>query len=1113
MQTQPPPSLPKNRQPFLRLLMPAVMLVAVLGMVAAMMMSGMSRSPVTFIFPLMMISSMVMMFQPGGQDVDEIRRSFHRHLDALGDGVRRARRTQQEQTVARHPHPQSLWTFTGTDGGGTDTEPGVVRLGTAVQAPEDPLEIPVDVPPEDLEPVCAMSLRDLATRYATLDAPVAVDLREFPVVAVTGPGAVDQVRAMQGALVLQDPTAVTVDGPHDRWLPHDGPLVVRFRHGRADRAGQGADGTGGSGGVRGVPPTVVSGGASGGCTVVADPDEATEDAARTGGLLLHSDGEVLSAWTVDGWRPFAAADRLSDVELAGLCRARCHRRQETSLLDLPGGDLRVPVGHSGRTPVYLDIRESAKGGIGPHGLCIGATGSGKSELLKAVVTSFAHHHSATELNFVLVDFKGGAAFAGMERLPHTSAVITNLSEEAVLVDRMQDALLGEMHRRQETLRAAGMTTATGYNAAHPGTMPSLLVVVDEFSELLLARPEFAEVFAAIGRLGRSLGLHLLLASQRLEEGRLRGLESHLSYRIALRTFSAAESRALIGSTAAHDLPTTPGAAILAESAGGAGQVRFRAAYVSGPEVPADRRIIRELGVEPEAAGTTMDLVVDRLAGPNLNPIWLAPLPTVLPASDLLAGTGTTGAGDPAAAPVPLCVPVGLEDLPFDGVQRPCTVDLRRRHWAVVGSPGTGRTTLLRTLVVGLVLTSPGVAVYVLDPGGSLASLARLPQVAAVVGPDLTDRLLDDLEQDPPAGVTHRVLLVDGVDALGESDRRLAALVAGGLERGVHVVVTALRWTFRPALRDLLTGHIELRMPPADSDFRDAQRSLPDTPGRGVSPAGRQVQIAWSDAEAVEHARRVSTSRGDTDLVMRMLPAVVDYAGVLAAADAAHHIPAGVLLGLGGAALGPLTWDRTTSTHLTVVGQSGSGVTTTLRTVVTDLVGRSGPGEVEVLVADARRGLLGVPGYRSPAGFATELARWAEILRGRIPDDVTTLSPQMLRDRSWWSGPDLVVVVDDLDHSTDLATALDTVVPLLPHAADIGLHLVTARRSAVLGRSTYTPLLQGVRDSTAWVLLSAPREDGPVAGQVLGPRPPGRGVLVRGDAVELQVAVTGTEEDR
>lgn len=1076
VQTQPPPSLPKNRQPFLRLLMPAVMLVAVLGMVAAMMLSGMARSPMTFIFPLMMVGSMVMMFQPGGQDVDEIRRSYHRHLDALTDGVRRARNTQREDTERRHPHPQALWTRAVEGVDGQDVEPGVVRLGTAVQAPDDPLDIPVDVPPEDLEPVCAMSLRDLATRHATLDAPVAVDLREFPVVAVTGPGASDQVRAMQGALVLQDPGVVGIDGPHDRWLPHDGALRISFRY---------------SAEVESPAPQTA---APARCTVVADPDDAAEETARTRGLLLHSDGEVLSAWTVDGWRPFATADRLSDVELAALCRARCTRRSETSLLDLPGGDLRAPIGRAGQSPVYLDIRESAKGGIGPHGLCIGATGSGKSELLKAVVTSFAHHHSAGELNFVLVDFKGGAAFAGLERLPHTAAVITNLSDEAVLVDRMQDALLGEMHRRQETLRAAGLSTATEYNRRHPGEMPSLFIVVDEFSELLHARPEFADVFAAVGRLGRSLGLHLLLASQRLEEGRLRGLESHLSYRIALRTFSAAESRALIGSTAAHDLPATPGAAILAE-AGGAGQVRFQSAYVSGPEVPADRRIIRELGVEPEATGTTMDLVVDRLAGPNLRPIWLDPLPTELPASRLL-GDHATGES------TPLCVPVALEDLPFDGEQRRLDIDLRRRHWAVVGSPGTGKTTLLRTLTVGLALTSPSVAVYVLDPGGSLASLARLPQVAAVVGADRVDRLLDELEQDAPAGVAHRVLLIDGVDALGESDRRLATLVAGGLERGVHVVVTALRWTFRPSLRDLLTGTVELKMTPTDSTFRDAQRSLPDVPGRGVSPAGRHIQTARSDEEAVEHARRVSVARNEPDLHMKLLPEQVSYS----AAGVAE--PGKVILGVGGPTLGAVTWDPASSPHLTVVGQARSGVTTTLRTLIAGLTDPVAweQGSVELLVADGRRGLLGVPGYRSPASFTEELTRWEGVLRERIPDDVTSLSPQMLRDRSWWTGPDLVVVVDDLDHSTDLTAALDILVPLLPHAADIGLHLVTARRSAVMGRSTYTPLLQGVRDSTAWVLLSAPREDGPVAGQVLRPTAPGRGVLVVGDAVELQVAV-------
>ena len=212
-----------------------------------------------------------------------------------------------------------------------------------------------------------------------------------------------------------------------------------------------------------------------------------------------------------GWRPRPAADRL-----------------------------RVPIGlaDSGE-PIHLDLKEAACQGMGPHGLVIGATGSGKSELLRTLVLGLALTQSPEELNLVLVDFKGGATFAEMSALPHLSALITNLADDLTLVDRMQDALSGELVRRQEILRAAGgHASVRDYELARAAgadldPVPALFVVVDEFSELLAARPELIDLFVAIGRLGRSLGLHLLLASQRLDEGRLRGLESHLSYRIGL----------------------------------------------------------------------------------------------------------------------------------------------------------------------------------------------------------------------------------------------------------------------------------------------------------------------------------------------------------------------------------------------------------------------------------------------------------------------------------------------------------------------------------------------------------------------------------------------------
>ena len=277
----------------------------------------------------------------------------------------------------------------------------------------------------------------------------------------------------------------------------------------------------------------------------------------------------------------------------------------------------MPIGlGEGGALVHLDIKESAQQGMGPHGLVIGATGSGKSEFLRTLVLGLAMTHSPEQLNMVLVDFKGGATFAGMSEMPHVSAVITNLAQELTLVDRMQDALSGEMVRRQELLREAGnFASIRDYEKARAAgedlaPLPSLFIVVDEFSEMLSAKPEFIDLFVAIGRLGRSLGLHLLLASQRLEEGRLRGLESHLSYRIGLRTFSAQESRAVLGVPDAYELPAVPGLGYLKPDP--TTMTRFKAAYVSGP--PTGRvRVRRDEGGQAARHPAVHDL---RGAGPR-----------------------------------------------------------------------------------------------------------------------------------------------------------------------------------------------------------------------------------------------------------------------------------------------------------------------------------------------------------------------------------------------------------------------------------------------------------------------------------------------------------------
>jgi S-DNA-T family DNA segregation ATPase FtsK/SpoIIIE len=478
------------------------------------------------------------------------------------------------------------------------------------------------------------------------------------------------------------------------------------------------------------------------------------------------------------------ATSLRELDVARVRRGRAPRDR-----------LRVPIGvDADGQPVELDLKESAEGGMGPHGLVVGATGSGKSELLRTLVLGLALTHSAQDLNFVLVDFKGGATFLGLDRLPHTSAVITNLADELPLVDRMRDALQGEVVRRQELLRAAGnFASLRDYSAARAQggdqsavlpPVPSLFVVLDEFSELLAAKPELIDLFVTIGRVGRSLGVHLLLASQRLEEGRLRGLDTQLSYRIGLRTFSAPESRIVLGVPDAYELPSRPGHAYL--RADTSELIRFKAAYSSGPVAgagsPADQpggrpgprvkpRVahfgpgyvaprFEEAPVATEAAGsdeahvvggaeahgpretgqTLLDAVVDQLCGPGpaAHRIWLPPLDEPPTLDQLLDQSGR--AEQPALQAV-----LGIVDRPFEQRREPLRVDLAGSagHVAVAGAPRSGKSTVLLSLIGSLALThSPAQAqLYLLDfGGGSLGTLAGLPHVGGVASRLQGDRV-------------------------------------------------------------------------------------------------------------------------------------------------------------------------------------------------------------------------------------------------------------------------------------------------------------------------------------------------------------------------------------
>ena len=873
--------------------------------------------------------------------------------------------------------------------------------------------------------------------------------------------------------------------------------------------------------------------------------------------------------------------------------------------------LRVPIGigEHGAT-VDLDIKESAQGGVGPHGLLIGATGSGKSELLRTLVLGLAATHSSQTLNFVLADFKGGATFLGLDGLPHVSAVITNLEEELPLVDRMQDALRGEMNRRQELLRAAGnFSSVLDYERARAqgaalDPLPSLMIVVDEFSELLSQKPDFAELFTMIGRLGRSLAVHLLLASQRLEEGRLRGLETHLSYRLCLRTFSANESRMVLGVPDAHTLPPEPGNGYL--KADVTSMTRFRAAYVSGPyEKPqAPEQVeaaVREYlvpytaaplpvrdarpavpaaepaasGPEPPTRRTVLDVVVGRLAGkgPAAHRVWLPPLDVPAPLDALLGGIRLDpGRGLCAADPRwhgGLRAPIGELDLPFEQRRDPLVAQLAgaEGNVAVVGGPQSGKSTLLRTLICSLALTHTPqqVQFYGLDfGGGALGTLAGLPHLGSLASrreADLVRRTVAELtallerrerlfaeagidsveayraarghggprDQDPYGDV---FLVVDGWGVLRaefeELEQAVIALATRGLGYGIHVMVSANRWTdLRGSLRDVLGTRFELKLgDPFESELnRYLAANVPSgRPGRGLARPGLHFLGALpridggTEAGSIADAARdlAATVRaswtGPVAPPVRMLPEQIGYAEV------AELVPAqapGIPLGIAQDDLGPVTVDFGQEQHFLIFGEAESGKTAALRALLRGIAERRAAGQALFVAVDYRRTLFdAVPadrliGYAHSAPSADQVvANVVEALQARLPGP--DVDPVALRERNWWSGPELYLVVDDYDLVVSpMSNPLLPLLDMLAQSRDVGLHVLLARASGGAGRAMYEPFLQRLRElGASGLVLSGSPEEGPLVGDT-APRkfPPGRGIAVsrRHGSRRIQVA--------
>lgn len=810
----------------------------------------------------------------------------------------------------------------------------------------------------------------------------------------------------------------------------------------------------------------------------------------------------------------AQGDLTRDIHLLDLLRAFL-KLPPTEPLDperfwrarRPDQLLRTPLGENAKgAPLILDLKELSEGGMGPHGMIIGATGSGKGELIRTMITGLALTHDPETLNFVLVDYKGGATFAKFESLPHLAGIITNLESNEALIDRALASLRGEFARRQQMLSEAGkLDDIRAYHLKRQSDptlepMPYLLIVIDEFAQLLVRQPEFMPFFHLLGQQGRSLGMHLLFITQKLGEGRVADLIDHLRYRLCLLTNTVAESTAVLGSPDAYYLPPISGIGYF--KVGTNTYDLFKGAMVTNPaqgdstsELPAMTiRAFSALGrleslyPQPVAASvsggsaaspmlatlppttaahaqaprTDMEAATARLAEAwdrsRVHTVWLPPLSARVTLGEVLrrsnrADLGSNradldGAAWPAKPPFgALRAPIGLMDLPDIQRQEPLMLDFSGAggHLALVGASQSGKSSLLRTLMVSLMLTHTprDVQFYCLDLGGGLLStLEAAPHVGEVCGRHdrekvyrlvrqlrsiLDERALFFQQQGIETMASYRARRQEGeyaklpygdvfliIDDFGQLRSEfdtlqddIADIFAMGLAYGVHVVTSASRWgDMRAAMLDHIGARLELRLhEPGDSQVDRTAKALVarlpgDTPGRGVTRSGREYQTAIPVlADMVVGAkdqldgavqRSVAAIVQSLDAAWRlprapevkMLPERVIPADLPPISDAS---PAGARIGLDEFELEPVFLDlSTTGPHFLIYGDSKSGKTNFLRAYLQSMMARYTPDEAQFIIVDYRRQLLNYVDTPYTFGFAYNAASAVDCVSRLMP---------------------------------------------------------------------------------------------------------------------------------